>query len=157
MEWIAQYVLSIVAASLICGAANTLAGQGKAFAAVLRLLTGIILAITLVQPLLRLDLSGYTGMLSDLTHQSEQIQADAAERTEEAYRQCIKERAEAYILDKAVGLGAQVAVTVTLSDEPPYAPCAVSVSGSCSPYARSRLAQIMEEDLAIAKEAQEWT
>jgi hypothetical protein len=46
---------------------------------------------------------------------------------------------------------------VTLSDELPPVPVEVRLSGDISPYIKTRLQSILEDDLGISKENQIWT
>ena len=66
----------------------------------------------------------------------------------------ITAQVEAYILDKAALYQAPVTVDVTLDEE--GTPVSVRLSGAVSPYAKTRLSEMMETDLGIKKEAQQW-
>ena len=68
----------------------------------------------------------------------------------------ITEQTLAYILDKAESFGARLEVEVQIARDGTYRPKAVTLRGSVSPYAKSRLQQIIEEDLQISKEDQQW-
>ena len=67
----------------------------------------------------------------------------------------IKSETEAYILDTARSLQAEVTVEVSVNEE--NVPDSVTVSGAVSPYVRRQLQRIIESDLGIAKENQKWT
>ena len=66
----------------------------------------------------------------------------------------IKEETEAYILDKAADLHANLHVEVTVGED--NLPVAVTISGEASPYARRQIQAIIANDLGIAKENQKW-
>lgn len=73
-----------------------------------------------------------------------------------AEEEIIKQRTAAYILDKAQDLHAEVDVKVTLADGTPPVPESVMVEGKISPYSKTRLQKIIEDDLGITKEQQIW-
>ena len=92
-----------------------------------------------------------------LQPQAQEAATAGEQQAKSALRESIKQRTEAYILDKAKTLAAQVAVEVTLSNEAIPVPIAVRISGNISPYARMQLQTILQEELGIPKEAQAWT
>ena len=69
-------------------------------------------------------------------------------------REGICERLEAYILDKAAALGADVSVRFTLDDQD--LPRTVTLTGSCTPAQKQALARVLAEDLGIPEERQIW-
>ena len=69
-------------------------------------------------------------------------------------RKGICERLEAYILDKAEALGANVRARFTLDRED--LPWTVTVTGSCTPAQKEALARVLAEDLGIPEERQIW-
>lgn len=66
----------------------------------------------------------------------------------------IKEETEAYILDKAADLHANLRVEVTIGED--NLPAAVTISGEASPYARRQIQAMIANDLGISKENQKW-
>lgn len=157
MGLVKEYMLRIVAAGLICGAATRLlAGKGAA-AVVGKMLTGLFLAIVILSPLADLDLGSWETEWGDLQADAQAAVTAGKENSTAALRRVIKERTEAYILDKAQSLAVQIAVEVTLSDDPVPVPVAVRLSGNISPYAKQQLQTIIAQDLGIPKEAQQWT
>ena len=68
----------------------------------------------------------------------------------------IIEQLQAYILDKAADLGAELEVEILMPDDGSGQPQGVVLRGAVSPYAKTRLQQIIAEDLDIAKEKQQW-
>lgn len=76
---------------------------------------------------------------------------------DDARREIIKAEAEAYILDKAGSYGLQLEVCVTLREDDIPVPESVCIAGAVSPYARTRLEILIENELGIPKERQLWT
>ena len=66
----------------------------------------------------------------------------------------IKEETEAYILDKAADLHANLRVEVAVGED--NLPAAVTISGEASPYARRQIQAMIANDLGISKENQKW-
>ena len=64
----------------------------------------------------------------------------------------IKEETEAYILDKAADLHANLRVEVAVGED--NLPAAVTISGEASPYARRQIQAMIANDLGISKENQ---
>ena len=71
-------------------------------------------------------------------------------------RTFIKKETEAYILDKAVSLGADISVSVTVSDSAPLTPIKITIKGAVSPYVNKVLKSYLEEQFGIPEEAQIW-
>ena len=154
MEDLRQYILSVTAAAMLCGAALSLSPEGSA-KELLRLLGGMALAVCLLRPLVggtfRIELPGVDPGLG------EQIAAEGEKEAQKALADIIKSETEASILDKAAALEASVEVEVTLDQGSPPLPQTVVIRGGVSPYARGRLESILSSELGITKEHQQWT
>ena len=68
----------------------------------------------------------------------------------------IKMQTEAYISNKAESMGADIDVVVQLSEQEPIVPISVSITGDVSPYIKSRLQQIISNDIGLCEEALQW-
>lgn len=156
MENIRQYLLAVTAAAMVCAVINTLTGPKGTVKALLKLLTGLFLALSVLSPWLdlgQLNLSNFADVL-----QSEAGDAVSLGETMalDSVGGIIKERTAAYILDKAESMDLDIEVEVTLDSSNPPRPCAVKINGSVSPYAKEILKQYIEDNLDIAKENQSW-
>jgi hypothetical protein len=148
--------MSVIVAALICGILSAIPSKNAALRSIQKTLCGIFMSVTLISPL--------TGLhLPDLHQYLDAYQADAAEAvlwgqtmTQETTAQFIKQQTASYILDKAAALGVSLDVSVTLSVDFPQVPCAVTLRGMVSPYAKQRLMDIIEQDLQIKREDQHW-
>lgn len=150
------YLLGILACALICGIAMELTGKKGSNAAVIKLLCGVFMLLCVVSPLFNVRV----GPLADLTEQY-RAEADTFTRdgeilAQEQYQAVITQRTEAYILDKAVSLGAEIDVEVVLAEDAPSAPKAVTIRGRVSPYAKGLLSSWLTSELGIATEEQRW-
>lgn len=146
----ARYGLTVIGAAMVLGILKTIGGKTK----VLEWAGGLFLALVMLQPLGDFDFTDITAYMEGFSLEGQRTAAMGRLQGDEAYRAVIKSELEAYILDKAVGLGADLQVEVVLQDE--GLPESVRLLGDVSPAAKARLSQIIEEDLAIAKENQLW-
>lgn len=155
MEAIRSYLLSVTAAALICSMVTKLVHKGTV-GTVMKLLTGICMALTVVSPLVDIRLDG----LKDLTVDVSQAASKAAAAGENLARQeletIITAQTQAYILDKAEELGLSLSVEVVLSGESYPVPAGVKLEGNASPYARMVLSDYITEKLGISAEDQKW-
>ena len=156
MDAAGRYIVSVSAAAILCGIIKNIFPSKSTNAALLHLASGIFLSLVAIQPLARIDLKALPAIpdayLSEAQSVSEQGQFLARDSMEDI----IKSQSEAYILDKARELGADLTVEITLSDANPPAPNSVRLTGKISPYGKSRLQAIILEDLGIPKENQIW-
>ena len=157
MEAIRQYLLSVVAAAIICGVTTNLLGKKGTFGAVLKLLTGLFLAITVVSPLTKIQLIDFYEYADNLSIESGALTQQGQTMANEELRAIIKSRTEAYILDKAASMGSDLRVEVKLSDSDPPQPASVTIEGAVSPYAKQRLKELIANELGIPEENQVWT
>lgn len=131
------------------GGVKKLTGAVAAAALLLCLLDGVNAVDT---GELLMDAARYRELSASLT-------ADADALRSRLDRRVIEQECETYIEDKAAALGARVLsvrVTAVWSAEGYWLPEAVSVSGSWSEAARARLSGLMETELGIPAERQEW-
>ncbi len=156
MGAIQQYLLSVTGAALICGVVLRLLPQKGTAATMGKMLAGIFLAFTVIRPLGHIQLNTLEGFTADLQAEAAQaVQAGQLE-TYSSLHSIIKDKCEAYILDKASDLGMELTVTLTLSDDALPVPVAVRLQGKAGPYGKARLERILQEDLGISKEQQLW-
>lgn len=150
-----QYLLSIVGAAIICSIAKNISNEKTLSGAMLRLVAGIIMTVTVLAPVVNLDLNDLPLMTANFMDEASAIAAEGEEMAASARNAIISDRAEAYILDKAAAFGAALEVEVTISDGT-MMPEGARIKGAISPYAKLQLQRIMEQDLQIAKENQQW-
>lgn len=153
MQQLGKYVVTLITMSLICGMLLSLFQKGR-MRSLLRFVCGVFLTIIAVSPLTNLsvpDLSLYASdYLSDgevLANQGENI---AAAQINER----IKNMLEAYILDKATAIQAEIAADVILDTE--GIPESVILSGKITADAQQKLTEVIAKDLGIPKEKQQW-
>ena len=155
MTEIRQYVLSLIAISLLCGITQ-LFFSGSRIGPVVKLITGVMITITAVSPILRdMDIS-VDDYFENITFEQDWAVMKGEEAAAHVAAELIKDRTETYICDKAAAMGASVTVEVMLSDDIPYAPSAVTVRGDVSPYVKKQLISCLQKDLGIVGDKQTW-
>lgn len=156
MEWIRSYVLTLTAAGILCALVRRLAGKaGKG--RIVSLACGAFLILAALGPFRTLSLETAEADLGDLEYRIGREQARAAEAFQAQTDAVIREKTEAYILDKGKALGAELEVEVTLeTKEGLRIPAAVEIRGPCSPYIKTKLSHMLEEVLGIPEKAQRW-
>ena len=156
MNGIREYLLSVICAGVICGVVTSLAGKKSANGAIIRLISGLYMSITLISPLVNIQLTDYTDYFNRFAIESDNAVFSGESAAEEELYSIIKSQTEAYILDKAGSMDAVLDVEVTVNEDSPPVPCGVTITGTISPYAKEILSRLIANDLGIQKEDQNW-
>lgn len=156
MGAIREYLLSVTVAAIVCAVIRRMLNKKKTPDKIGKLLTGLFMTYTVLSPLVGFSF----GSLEDLTDlyqtQAQEAVARGENLSAQALREGIKQRLESYILEKAEGMGAQISIQITLSSDLYPVPQKVEITGQIGPYAKSRLKQIIKEDLGVLEENQIW-
>lgn len=156
MAEIRQYALSVTAAAIFCGILSGLLSDGKR-KALLQLIFGVFLTIAVIKPFTKMDFSGIMEFPASFSDIAETAVADGENMAAKAAGEIIKEETEAYILDKAAELDAQIHAEIILSEDNPPVPIAVKLYGEPAPYIRRQLQVLLQSELGISKENQQWS
>ena len=156
MENIRAYLLSIVTASFICSIVISLLPKDSAQKGLIRMICGLFLAMTAISPFSNFRTKNINDFWTDIQTESDVVTMRGESMANDAYNNIIKEKSEAYILDKASVMGLNIDVEVTLSDTVPSSPYSVEVTGAISPYYKNKLQEIIANDLAIPEDRQIW-
>ena len=156
MEAVRQYLISVTAAAIVCSIINRVIGKTGTYAAIVKLITGLFLVFTVISPFAKLQITDLPAYMDSLTVDADLVVMDGQQAARDAVTEIIKAEAEAYILDKAAALDLTVEAEVIVSDTDIPQPCAVTLRGSASPYAKQRLQQLIANDLGIPEEKQTW-
>lgn len=156
MDFLKQYILSISAAAIICGIITNLVEKKSTNAAIVKLICGLFISITIIAPWTQIHFSDFSTYLGSLKIDATNAVANGSKIASESTAAIIKERVEAYILDKAASLNLDITVGVELSKDAPQIPYSVIISGSVSPYKKNALQSIITENLGIPEENQVW-
>ena len=150
-----NYILSIVATAIFCTITNTLFEEKTAIGKTVRLLGGILLSVAIIAPVTKISFDNIGNYFNDISLTAEHYAAQGEDSAKESMLRIIKDNSEAYILDKANGLGLEIAVEVEVGADD-MIPNGVTISGTVSPYAREVMGTYMEDTLGIPKENQKW-
>ena len=153
---IRDYILTVTAASLICGIVNAIQFRKTPARALIKLISGLFLAVTVISPLLQLKIRDYIDYSLEVSMEADAIAAEGENIAAEAMGSIIKSKTDAYILDKAASLGADVQIETVLADTQPLVPVRVVIKGTASPYAKTLLSDWISQTIGIPKEAQQW-
>lgn len=157
MESIRTYLLQITVAAMFCGIATGVLGKKGMLGTTVKLLAGIFMALAVVAPWVNIRIDSFDSFLNGISLDGSAAVSEGEISATNAMKSIIKERTEAYILDKADTLGADVTADVSLNVEAIPAPTGVRISGKFSPYAKSVLSAYIADDLGISLEDQIWT
>lgn len=157
MDGIRQYILSVVAAAIICAILRSILGDKGNTAGMVKLICGLFLAFTVVRPIAEIQIGELALFTDGIEAEARQAVSAGEIYAWESMAAIIKAESEAYILDKAKSLGAELTVEVTVSSDASPVPTAARITGAVSPAAKTQLQTILEEDLGIPKECQIWT
>ncbi len=155
-EALRSYLLSVIASALLSAVGMSLLPKGS-IRRVLGLCCGMLLALTVLRPVLHLDDTALAESLARFQMQAEEARTGIEVKNRELVAAIIKQNTETYILDKAssLGLEADVEVTVELETAYPY-PSTVTVTGSASAAQKEALQSYITENFAISAERQTW-
>ncbi len=151
-----NYIFSIIGAGIVCAVAGCLLDKKTAAGQILKILSGILMAMTIISPLARIQFSDFSDYWNGITAGADSYVEEGRASAQESVRRIIKSQTEAYILDKATRMDLELAVEVELDDSNNSLPCGVIITGQASPYAKEVIGTYIEENLGIAKERQHW-
>ena len=152
MSEIGKYLLKIVAVAMICSIACAIGAKGR-FSASIRMLSGLIIIISIVRPVLPLQLKDFSFDLESITQNGNDIIEQGSAAAESFASQIISEKINAYIETKAQALGADVRVDTILSGG---MPAEIMLSGQALPYIRSQLLTWIESEIGVERKAVHW-
>ena len=158
MTAIGQWIVGLAASALIAGLALAVTPKGRV-RNVLKLVTGAVMIIALVSPVLHFDLSLFSVNAEQFREQLQAVQGSVDEASNRLSRDVIEQECAAYILDKAQGLGIKVgavSVTAKWGDEGVFYPVEAHITARLSGEEKSALSQAIEAELGIAPERQVW-
>lgn len=156
MGGISAYLIRIVTAALLCSIIRILLGDKGTVGGIGKIMTGLYLAVTVIQPVAELSLENWEDYWDKLSVDASYAVQTGTQLAQDELRSRIKASVEAYILDKAAIQAQELRIIVTLSENDPPVPCSVIVEGALSPAQKQSLTHVLENDLGIPKEAQQW-
>ena len=156
MAALGRYLFSVTSASIIFSILKSLLDRKSGVAAVIHLTGGLFLALTVISPILDFDFNHFFGASPEYLDQANTISETGRTIVQEQLREIIKERSEAYILDKAMSYQTPVNVEVTLDHSENNIPAGVQLKGSVSPYVKGVMTIWLQKEMGIPEENQIW-
>lgn len=157
MEDMKQYILTIVSVAVLSSVLLKLLNDKSSAYKLIKLMCGIIMVLTIVSPWTKVTIDDYLEGFEWVKRDAAAVQEEGEILVQQQLKESITERTEAYILDKAALLGADISVSITCTTSDVPVPISVELSGNASPYAKSRLRQILISDVGIPEDKQIWT
>ena len=154
MGGIREYALSLICTALVSAIVMQLLPEGTA-GKLLRTICGAVMLLTLLSPLLRMELPDFEGYFEDFSVSGEQIAQTGADMVDQERLVLIKAGLEAYLLDRAVQLNCPVKADIQLDAE--GYPYSIHVTGDLTEDQRRQLSAILLNELGIPEENQQWT
>ena len=154
MDGMKNYLISVCCAAVLCGILKQIVGSSKMSSGMIRVLSGLFIAICIVSPWKNFrvdDLKQYNPLI---TEQGDLYAMTGYEITQKKIDKFIIQNTEAYILEKANQLQTQVEVSVSLSED--SIPVSVQITGQLSQEAKEELSAFLLNNIGIQKEMQIW-
>lgn len=155
MTIIGGYVFRVICASLICSILSGLARECF-FKKQMQLLIALFLSLTILMPICTFEFPDLEKIIHAYRTDGETAAAAGALYLQKSQQDIIIRESEAYILSKAAVLGADLNVSITLTNTEPPLPETVTFFGIASKEVQQILADTAEKDLGIPKEQQIW-
>lgn len=154
MKDLQSYIQAIICSGLICSviyetAKNTYAKEQ------IRAICGIFITLILLQPFTKIKMLSVEKWSAAFSEDAETAAFVGSDMADEALRSSIKREVESYIIGKAEQWNARISVEVVLDRE--NIPVRAMLRGEISPQGKHDLEQVMETDLGITKENQQWS
>lgn len=154
VEQLGQWLMGVTCGAMILALAVGLAPAGTAKQAA-KLAGGLLLLLTVVKPLVRLDGSILTKALTEYRLEAELSAQGMAEQNKTLMTDIIEEQCAAYIQDKAAALGISCQVRVEADQTADYPiPKVVTITGTMTASEQQRLTEQIETDFAIPADQQ---
>ena len=150
------YIRSVCAAGIFCAILSRLLPGKSSWSGIYKMISGMVMVFVIAAPLRNLDISELPDGLFGMAGSSAEYVQIGEEYSRKAVSEIIKNRTEAYILDKAASWSGDIEVDIELSGDALPVPVSVRISGTMSPYGKSALSSILTHELGIAKEQQIW-
>lgn len=155
MQSVYSWLLSIVAAGMICAISAALVRGGMP-EGVTRFTGGLLLLLAVALPLAKLDLSALFERL-DAQWSARDFEAEEYEaRAQKLLQEQVADVTQRLVLAQASSLGMEVEVCVTVSTEGLPQPLTVELFGEATPAQRTALSAYLSDAIGIPPSRQKW-
>lgn len=149
-----QNAYTLILAALICGVLLSIVHNCRQ-EALIRLVCGMFLMTLLISSWTNMTWRQDISVFQDAQQNSQTYVKEGAEIARQKQVQIISEQLEAYIIEKAMEMNAEIIPVVTIGED--LLPDYVQIKGKIEPDIKETLSEVMEHDLNISKERQLWT
>ena len=149
---VGKYLLQIIAAAVLCSMAGSLCAKSH-FASAVRMLTGIIMLLSILQPVFSFRIDNWRFELEDLAALRDEIVSEGSMQAEAFAAGIISEKINAYVEDKATEFGADLQAETIVSDG---VPMKINLYGAASAYARTQISSWIEKEIGIESGDVNW-
>lgn len=153
MQALCEGVWTVFCGALVCAIVGQIGGAGQGLR---KMLCGVFLAALTLSSIGKLEVSGIYRALDDYTEDADAVVSAGLEQASQMKFSIITGECEAYILNKAAELGAEVSVTVSL-DARTGLPNGAVITGALMPWEKQTLSGEITKALGIKKEALAWS
>ncbi len=153
MELVRQWLLGVTGAALMAALADGLMPKG-AVKQVGKLVCALVLLCAVLRPVLSVDIPEPGQLRSRLQGELGDSRARLEQNSTQMLKTLIERECGAYIVDKAVQLGAvcHAQVECALSDGGAWLPCRAHITGQLNAQQRQQLTAAVHSELGIAPE-----
>ncbi|MBE6958535.1 MAG: hypothetical protein E7447_05230 [Ruminococcaceae bacterium] len=157
MESIREYLIGVIAAALLCGLVSQLIEPKGTVGIAVKLVAGFLMLLAVLRPWVELRPEGLFRLAEDFAADGSSYVTQGQQLANDFYRDGIRKRLTAYIVDEAKTYGCDLSVEVFLTDDDIPKPHQICLSGDISPYARQALTNSLIEKLGLTREDLIWT
>ena len=151
------YLLGLCAAALLSAIVMGVSAKSPV-KHVVSLCCGLLMAAAVFRPIAQVDPMEISRSLAQIRMEAEELRTGVQVKNRDLVAEIIKEKTQAYILDKASQLGLTITADVTVGGDGAYPyPESVRLTGQADAHRAQQLQRYIETELAIAKEKQRWT
>lgn len=158
-ELFSQWLHAAVYTGIVCSIAVMLTPEGRVKKA-LGLICAVAMCTAVVSPLGELDFDAYSRALAKYKLDARRYTQQGEDYSKNLNRTIIEDECEAYILDKAAELGAEISevcVTALWSGEGCWYPHELSIKACVSEEQKNKLSDCIAAQLGISIEHQDWS
>lgn len=151
-------IRQLCALSILCGVALSLTPEGSG-RRVMTFACSLVMLSCVLGGIKTMDWNAYSIEISRYREREQTFLQQSSEIRDDLDRRVIEAECRAYVVEQAVRLGTpirDVSVRVDWSTEGLWVPYAATVYGDLTEQERERLSQLLETELGIPRERQEW-
>ena len=157
MDLIRNWLVGVTAAAMVVALADSLAPEGTV-KKIGKLAGGLLLIVAILQPLVSLDYEAMAAALTNYRIEAEGYSSALEVENERLMKTIIEEQTGAYIQDKAgeLDVACTARVTCQATADGSLYPASVVIYGELTQEQMNALSRIIEGDLAISAENQQY-